>query len=70
MTANTERHLLAGDQRWPRTSGGRLRFVHAVYLIKLEESLDTMFRLQDTKVKLKTAMTGRQPVEVFVTARK
>ena len=24
------RYILAGDQWWPRTSGGRLRFAHAV----------------------------------------
>ena len=33
-----------------------------VYLLKLVESLDTLFRLQDIKVQLKTAMTGRQQV--------
>ena len=26
----TEKSLLAGDQWWPRTSGGRLRFAHAI----------------------------------------
>ena len=27
--------ILAGDQRWPRTSGGRLRFARAItYLLR------------------------------------